>query len=118
MLFNKKEVYTFDDVKFTRDGKFTAKDEIMENIVMMERLIVPKDDTLSLEKIKNYVSKLPHKQHNEEEFRKRTASEIVKSGYSIGCTDDALVFITLARQCGIPARYVETFKEDWIEHGI
>ena len=39
-------------------------------------------------------------------FRKRGAEDILKSGVSYGCTDDAVVFVALARSCGIPAKYV------------
>jgi transglutaminase-like putative cysteine protease len=42
-------------------------------------------------------------------FRKRTAEEIIDSGFVTGCTDSAIVFITLARACKIPAKYIETF---------
>ena len=32
-----------------------------------------------------------------------------------GCTDTALAFIVLAREFGIPTRYVETFDDEWLQ---
>jgi hypothetical protein len=49
-------------------------------------------------------------------FRKRTASEILKSGFTTGCTDRAIVFLALARALGTPARYVETFEKQWLDN--
>lgn len=48
-------------------------------------------------------------------FRKRTAHQILMSGVSTGCTDWGLAFIALARASHIPARYVETFDEAWLQ---
>jgi len=50
-------------------------------------------------------------------FRKRTAEQILKDRYLTGCTDYALLFITIARACGIPAKYVETIDREWLEKG-
>ncbi|PKN02744.1 hypothetical protein CVU76_01770 [Candidatus Dojkabacteria bacterium HGW-Dojkabacteria-1] len=44
-------------------------------------------------------------------FRKRDASEIVKSKKFMGCTDVGLVFISLMRSLGIKATYMETISE-------
>jgi len=54
---------------------------------------------------------------NKEIFRKRTANEIIKSGFVTGCTDYALVFIVLSRACGIPVKYVETIDKEWLING-
>ena len=53
----------------------------------------------------------------DEMFRKRTASQIIADGYVTGCTDDALVFIALARAAGIPTLYVETLDVQWMKEG-
>ena len=45
-------------------------------------------------------------------FRKRSASEIIESGFSLGCTEDCLVFLAVARQLGIKAVFVETIRSD------
>jgi hypothetical protein len=55
------------------------------------------------------------KEFKKEFFRKRTADEIIKSGRLTGCTDYALVFISLVRAKGIPAKYTETIRESWLE---
>ncbi|MDO8480790.1 MAG: transglutaminase-like domain-containing protein [Nanoarchaeota archaeon] len=52
------------------------------------------------------------------EFRARTAEQILRSGYTTGYADDALVVVALARAKGIPARYVEAFEEGWLGSGI
>lgn len=52
-----------------------------------------------------------------EVFRKRTADQIIKDGFTTGCTDVALVFIALARAKKIPAKYVEAIRRKWIESG-
>lgn len=46
-------------------------------------------------------------------FRKRTAGEIIKSGFHTGCSDRALVFITLARAKGIPTILIDTIMLDY-----
>lgn len=50
-------------------------------------------------------------------FRKRTAEEIIKSGFLTGCTDYALAFIVLARACHIPTKYVEAIRNKWLDIG-
>ena len=48
-------------------------------------------------------------------FRKRTADQIIKDGFSTGCTDIALVFIAIARAKGIPTKYVEAIEKQWLK---
>jgi hypothetical protein len=48
-------------------------------------------------------------------FRRRTAEEITKSQFITGCTDAALVFISLMRARKIPAVFVETIDKKWLE---
>ncbi len=51
-------------------------------------------------------------------FASRSASEVIENGYSTGCHDDALVFVTLCRAAGIPARYqVWISRKDPENHG-
>jgi hypothetical protein len=42
------------------------------------------------------------------ESHKRTAEEILKSGYSWSCADIGLVFVTLLRSKGMPCSYIQT----------
>ncbi|MDD4761910.1 MAG: transglutaminase-like domain-containing protein [Candidatus Pacebacteria bacterium] len=51
-----------------------------------------------------------------ENFRKRTAEEIINSRRATGCTDYALAFLTIARAKGIPTKYVETINADWLSN--
>jgi len=39
-------------------------------------------------------------------FATRNVSKVLKEGFSTGCHDDALVFVTFCRTIGIPAKYV------------
>jgi transglutaminase-like putative cysteine protease len=60
-----------------------------------------------------YIKTLDRDETNKQEiFRKRTASQIAENGFITGCTDEGLVFITLARAAGIPAKYIETIKNE------
>ena len=45
----------------------------------------------------------------------RTAKEIWESGFCTGCTDWATLFITFARQIGIPTTILHTAEEDWVK---
>ncbi len=56
-------------------------------------------------------------ENKNEVFRKRTASQIITDGYVTGCTDDALVFIALARALSIPTKYIETLDLTWLKNG-
>lgn len=60
---------------------------------------------------------LQRQKYTQKLFRKRTADGIIKSGFSTGCADDALVFIALTRGGGIPAKYVEAIETEWLEKG-
>lgn len=44
----------------------------------------------------------------------RTAEEIVASKFLTGCTDYALVYAAVARECGIPSVIVDALRVDWI----
>ena len=48
-------------------------------------------------------------------FRARTASEIIESGFILGCTDMTLAFIALANAKGIETTYVEAIRKNWLE---
>lgn len=53
-------------------------------------------------------------EHWKEFIRRRTADDVVASGFSTGCGDDALVFCTLARAGGIPTVFIEAPYKDWL----
>lgn len=48
-------------------------------------------------------------------FRRRTAEQILASGFATGCTDHALAALPLLRARGVPAVYVEAFRRDWLD---
>lgn len=117
-----------EDLTFLEEGEYTARTEIVREIA--EDL--KKSTRTSWGAVCGYVSDMSEyknwfhksipilsqwlrKKHKAKVFRKRTASEILESGYVTGCTDTALAFIVLARELGVPTRYVETFDEDWLK---
>jgi transglutaminase-like putative cysteine protease len=67
----------------------------------------------TLEGICEYVKNLGH---TYAPFRKRNAAHILNSRAVSGCTEQALVFMVLARDLGIPAKYVETFNSEWLKN--
>lgn len=101
-----------DEKDYLREGKFTEFDNT--SLEVIAGILGIKERETLLGKISFYVSnylKL-NEPRNMFEFRKRTASEIIKSGYCNGCSDYGLVFSTLSRLSGIPTKYIETIKKD------
>lgn len=95
-----------EDINFLECGRFTKRDSVINNYAKK----FSRDNLCEIsQKIRSLkrVDGLP--------FRSRTASEILSSGIVSGCTDQALVFLTLVRELGIPAAYVETLRNDWLE---
>lgn len=101
---------------FLGEGKFTKRDDLVRRVSEKLRQFAEKAKRTLPEEITEYMRhKLTHDDSNKnEEFRKRTGSEVLKSGYCNGCTDRALVFAVLARELGIPTQYVETLSEEWL----
>ncbi|GEM_PF-2973613 len=108
-----------EDLTFLEDGEYTTRSNVIRSI--SEEL---KQSTRTpWGAVSGYVADLRYDNYNKDNaFRKRIASDILESGYVAGCTDVALAFIVLARELGIPTRYVETFDEKWLQdtnaHGI
>jgi len=91
---------------------------------MKKDMTIPSDEIISITKkfsqnkykaifesvlwIKNNLEKIDY---NRNIFRKRDASEIVKSREVMGCSDIALVFISFMRALDIKASYMETISE-------
>lgn len=92
------------------EGEFTKRDEIVRKKaqkILIERSIYGS--------ISRYVAnELVLENKKEGIFRRRTASEILDSGYTTGCTDSALAFLVLARQLGLPTLFVESFEKNWL----
>lgn len=66
---------------------------------------------------KNIVKSIPDSIEKNDVFRKRTANQIISDAYFSGCTDYALVFISLCRAKGIDTKYVEAIKKSWLDEG-
>ena len=73
------------------------------------------DDILSiLETMKKINLKNENSQKNKL-FRKRTATQILKDGFTTGCTDDAIIFIAMAKTKGFNPLYVEALEKKWLD---
>ena len=93
------------DVNFLGEGKFTKRDEFVKDTLKKILSYKERDNpygkiSLYLDKGLKFDSSLKYPQ-----FRKRTASEIMRSGYLTTCSDFGIVFTTLVREAGIPAMY-------------
>jgi len=97
---------------YLQAGKFTGIDDTV--LRALEQVQGLEDRKTLPGKISLYLTDIlrPRIPRKMEEFRKRTASEIIYSGYCQGCTDRGIVFATLARASGIPTKYIETFNRD------
>lgn len=49
------------------------------------------------------------------EHLQRTADQILESGYTIACGEQAIIFIVLCRAKGVPVKYVEAVGLDWLQ---
>jgi hypothetical protein len=101
---------------FLREGKFTKRNKIVKNA--LGDALNLEVGTTDFEKISSYLSHhfATLRPWNPALFRKRTASQIISSRKSNGCTDYGLVFLTLVRELGIPAKYVETIEKENLSH--
>ncbi len=101
--------------KFLMEGKQT---KITERVTRLASDI----DGMNIDFINNALlwihsnlDKIPKGIEKNSIFRKRTVKDILSDGYLSGCTDYALVFISLCKAKGIPTKYIETIKRDWLE---
>lgn len=101
--------------KFLSFSELTRPDERMEEIVDSFN----GSDREIVEQIIDWIAEnLERKKPRKKSFRKRNARQIIESGYAENCSDEALVFIALARLSGIPTKYVyllegRRIKEDF-----
>lgn len=63
----------------------------------------------------NYNLKFGDKEFNKEFRFQRVASEIWESKTTTGCTDYAILFVTFARQLGIPTTILHIAEKSWVE---
>ncbi|MBN1162149.1 transglutaminase domain-containing protein [Patescibacteria group bacterium] len=103
------------DIKqFLNEGHLTKIDSIVQGVVdgikgdkfeYLIGILDYLDKNLPFDRTKGFI----------ELFNKRTASQIITDKFSTGCTDTALVFVTLSRAKGVPTKYVETLSKRWLE---
>ncbi len=98
---------------FLQAGKQTLVTNEIKNIASSAR----GSSRDKIKKIMSVVNSLKHVGFDEKFFRKRTASQIIKDGFTTGCTDSDIAFVTLSRACGLPTKYVETIGKDWLKSG-
>lgn len=103
-----------EELTFLEEGKFTHIDEIVKNKARELAGIAQGEKQKILHEISKYLFRIASKDRPEL-FRKRTASEIILSGFTTGSTDKTLVFLTLARENGIPSAYIEAFEKYWLQ---
>lgn len=105
-----------EDLTFLEEGRFTKRDypvrKIAEGVKSDAKIL----ELSYWEAISRYIRKELEldKSKKDGEFRSRTASEILRSKHVNGCTDIALAFIVLARELGIPTKYVEVLGEGYL----
>lgn len=95
-----------------QEGDFVKCDAVTAEKAQCIRLLAEQNNTSILHEISTYLQQMGYDTSDKKNlFRKRTASEIIASGFQTGCTDRGVVFLALAKELGIQAFYVETFKE-------
>jgi transglutaminase-like putative cysteine protease len=101
--------------------KNTEQISITDNIKKIANKFQQNDLDLILEILNWIFNNFKDIENDKEEkiklFRKRTAEEIIKSKKVTGCTDYAVIFISLARARGIPTKYVEAVRKKWLDIG-
>jgi hypothetical protein len=103
-----------EELTFLEEGEYTKRDF---SIKFIAKQIKNSDkNKIPLENISNYLKRFEHLRTKPIEFRKRQGRDVLISGYYNGCTDICLAFLVVARALGIPARYVETFQEEWLNN--
>ena len=103
------------ELTFLEEGEFTQRDEGIVAIADQLRNL----GSCLWGAVSRRVAKLVRDDSNKDtEYRKRTGSQILKSGYVTGCTDSALAFIVLARELGLSTAFVEAYEKEWLENPV
>ena len=103
-----------EELKYLKSGEQTIVTQNIEKIALSITSTSKSFDD-KIKAICSFVKSLQTNKENKTDiFRKRTADEIISSKYVTGCTDEALVFITIARAMNIPAKYIETIDLDFL----
>jgi len=92
---------------YLKEGKQTKKTKVVKEVSKSFK----GTDFEKIVKILEWINKNLKSYKNQKKaisiFAKRTADKIIRDGFYTGCHDIALVFVTLARSVGIPAKYIE-----------
>src|SRR3990172_5707346 len=91
-----------DIVRFRQSGKQTLPTQEIQQIASS----IQGNALDRTNHILTFIKSLKSTFFDEKVFRKRTAADIIKDGYITGCTDADLVFVAIARTCGLPVKYV------------
>lgn len=114
-LFNKEKPLGPEEIKYLKEGKQTRITPKILEIVNSDEFEKENFED-KIKAIFSFIKKLKYnKEEKDKIFRKRSADEIISSGFVTGCTDEALVFITLARAMKIPAKYIETIDLKFLD---
>lgn len=105
-----KQFLTIGDFTFLEEGPFTQRDKIVKE----------KSKELGngnfFTNVSRYLESLSLRvELFDQQTRKRTASQIIASGYKVDAADEAIVFAALARELVIPTIYVEALNSDWFD---
>lgn len=105
---------SLEELTFLEEGKFTKQDRSIREVAW--EIMKNYDDPLK--SITDYIilNIKDSKEDKAEMWRKRSASEIIKSRKSTGCSDIGIVFCALAREMGYATAYVETLEEEWLNN--
>src|SRR3989338_737185 len=100
------------DLTFLESGAYTPRDATVLTIAKSLRKL----QVSSRKAVSEYLSRELHLDESQKDtlFRRRTASQILDSGFATGCSDYALAFTALARALDIPTKWVDTFEASWI----
>ncbi|MEI6731707.1 MAG: transglutaminase domain-containing protein [archaeon] len=102
---------------YLQHGKYTAPGKVVsEKVVECKKLF-------GLEKRLEYITGIirglgvfPDSDEKYRLRRARGAEDILASNKLTGCVDYSLILLSMVRELGIPARYVETFRQDFFDN--
>jgi len=97
-----------DPTRFLANGPQTKSETAKE----IAKTINDNKDLTTMMEIYDYTT--THLSHGDGPKFSRTTEEIFASGTVSGCTEWGLAFISIAREKGIPAVFVQTARMDWI----
>jgi len=83
-------------IKTTESLRGETEDESVKNIL-----------SFVWDNIKNIELEKENRKEWKKLFNQRSSEEILKTKESYGCTDTAGLFVSLARKCGIPTKFIE-----------